>query len=85
MPADAIGTAFQFFAQRAATGFAIPEWLPLPDNLRYTAAVQHLDAIVYRIIGRRRDELQRQQQSRSLSSGKQVSNGMLHAVPCPVS
>jgi len=44
----------EYFAGRAATGFAIPEWLPLPDNLAYNRAVAELDEIVYRIIAKRR-------------------------------
>ena len=44
----------EYFAGRAATGFAIPEWLPLPDNLQYNRAVSDLEGIVYSIIAARR-------------------------------
>ncbi len=49
----------EYFAGRAATGFAIPEWLPLPDNLAYNKAVAELDEIVYRIITERPNRAQR--------------------------
>lgn len=53
----AIRTAFQFFSDRAATGFAVPEWLPTPANTAYSAAVRRLDAAVYGVIDRRAAEL----------------------------
>ena len=46
-----------YFASRAATGFAIPEWLPTPDNLQYNEAVSQLDEVVYRIIAQRKAQL----------------------------
>ena len=55
--AGAIRTAFEFFSQRAASGFAVPEWLPTPGNAAYAAAVRRLDAAVYGIIDRRAAEL----------------------------
>ena len=48
--ADAVKVAMNYFASRAATGFAIPEWLPTPDNGKYNDAVSRLDTIVYGII-----------------------------------
>ena len=56
-PAGAIRTAFEFFSQRAASGFAVPEWLPTPGNAAYAAAVRRLDAAVYGVIDRRAAEL----------------------------
>ncbi|CAI6011832.1 unnamed protein product [Closterium sp. NIES-65] len=53
----AISTAFDFFAKRATSMLIIPEWFPTPDNLQYTAAVQRLDGVVYRLIEERRKEM----------------------------
>lgn len=53
----AIQTAFEYFADRAALGFLIPEWLPTPDNARYHQAVDLLDAAVYSIIDARQRQL----------------------------
>lgn len=53
----AIAEALEYFVGRAATGFAIPEWLPTPGNSRYHAAVAQLDTAVYGIIDARRLEL----------------------------
>lgn len=50
----------EYFAGRAATGFAIPEWLPIPDNVQYNKAVSDLEAIVYSIIRKRRALADRQ-------------------------
>ncbi len=55
--AEAVRVAFEFFSQRAALGFAIPEWLPTPDNLQYHAAVSQLDSAVYGIIEDRKQQL----------------------------
>lgn len=44
----------EYFAGRAATGFVIPEWLPIPDNVQYNRAVSDLEGIVYNIITQRR-------------------------------
>ena len=49
-----------YFASRAATGFAIPEWLPTPDNGKYNDAVSRLDTIVYGIIRDRKSSGGRQ-------------------------
>lgn len=54
---EAVRVAFEFFSQRAALGFAIPEWLPTPDNLQYHAAVSQLDSAVYGIIEDRKQQL----------------------------
>ncbi|CAI5976927.1 unnamed protein product [Closterium sp. NIES-65] len=53
----AISTAFDFFAKRATSMLIIPEWFPTLDNLQYTAAVQRLDGVVYRLIEERRKEM----------------------------
>lgn len=55
---DSIRQAFRHFAQRSANGFIIPEWLPVPDNLQYNAAVHRLDSVIYSLIRQRRKELQ---------------------------
>lgn len=55
--AGAIRTAFEFFSQRAANGFAVPEWAPTPGNAAYAAAVRRLDRAVYGVIDRRAAEL----------------------------
>ena len=54
---DAVRVAFEFFSQRAALGFAIPEWLPTPDNVQYHSAVAKLDSAVYDIIADRQQQL----------------------------
>jgi cytochrome P450 len=54
---DSIQLAFEFFSRRSATGFIIPESVPTPDNLQFTAAVARLDKAVYGLIARRRTEL----------------------------
>lgn len=54
LSAEAVRVAMDYFAGRAATGFAIPEWLPTPDNVQYNRAVGQLDDIVYSIIRQRR-------------------------------
>ncbi|KAL3147617.1 hypothetical protein ABBQ38_014667 [Trebouxia sp. C0009 RCD-2024] len=54
---DAVRVAFEFFSQRAALGFAIPEWLPTPGNLQYHSAVAKLDTAVYSIIADRQQQL----------------------------
>ena len=50
----AIKEAFEFFGNRSSTGFIVPEWVPIPDNVRYNAAVARLDAAVYGLIAERR-------------------------------
>ena len=57
MSAEAVRVAFEFFSQRAALGFAIPEWLPTPNNLQYHSAVSRLDSAVYGIIQDRQQRL----------------------------
>lgn len=53
----AIQEAFGFFARRGAAALAIPEWVPTPDNLGFSAAVSRLDRAVYGLISERRREL----------------------------
>jgi cytochrome P450 len=55
---DSIQQAFEFFSRRSATAFIIPESVPTPDNLQFTAAVARLDRAVYGLIARRRKELE---------------------------
>lgn len=55
----AVAEAFEHFASRAATGFAVPEWAPTPDNARYAIAVRELDRVVYGLIARRREAVAR--------------------------
>jgi hypothetical protein len=57
LPADSVALAFRFFAERTATGFSLPEWLPTPSNLAYSAAVSQLDGVIYDLIRSRRNEL----------------------------
>lgn len=42
------------FNARMSNQYLIPTWLPTPSNLRYSRAIQKLDAIVYRIINQHR-------------------------------
>jgi hypothetical protein len=41
----AIERAFDFFARRGGSAFALPEWVPSPENLEFGAAVQQLDRV----------------------------------------
>jgi cytochrome P450 len=52
---DAIKEAFEFFGKRSATGMIVPEWVPIPDNFAYNAAVTRLDKAVYSLIRERRE------------------------------
>ena len=61
-----------YFASRAATGFAIPEWLPTPDNLQYNEAVSQLDEVVYCIIAQRKAQLAKA----GASESRKVSSSM---------
>ncbi len=74
MSVEAVRVAFEFFSQRAALGFAIPEWLPTPDNLQYHSAVSQLDSAVYGIIADRQQRLATAQASPQRS---QVSQQLL--------
>lgn len=74
---DAVRVAFEFFSQRAALGFAIPEWLPTPDNMQYHSAVSKLDSAVYGIIADRRQRLQHQQTPSSEGSQCLLDNLLL--------
>jgi cytochrome P450 len=50
----AVGRAFDAVTDEIAARFRrpifIPDWVPLPGNIRYTRGVRALDAVVYRII-----------------------------------
>lgn len=52
--ADAIGSAFDAVTDEIAARFRrpvfIPDWIPIPGNVRYRRGVATLDALVYRII-----------------------------------
>ena len=61
----AIKEAFEFFGNRSSTGFIVPEWVPIPDNVRYNA-VARLDAAVCG--PHRRETRQRGESSRDTSS-----------------
>jgi cytochrome P450 len=51
---DAVGSAFDAVTDEIAVRFRrpvfIPDWVPLPGNLRYTRGVRAMDEVVYRII-----------------------------------
>jgi len=51
---DAVGRAFDAVTDEIAARFRrplfIPDWVPLPGNLRYLRGARALDALVYRII-----------------------------------
>eukprot|EP00892_Ulva_mutabilis_P002433 jgi/Ulvmu1/12190/UM085_0054.1 len=70
---DSIRQAFKHFSQRSANGFIVPEWLPVPDNLQYNAAVHRLDTVIYSLISQRRQELS----ARSPASGEGEAPGDL--------
>ncbi|KAK9829411.1 hypothetical protein WJX72_005691 [[Myrmecia] bisecta] len=78
----AIETAFRFFASRTGNVLALPEWVPTPDNLQYSAAVARLDAAVYKIIANRRNLLASSQQTTAclldklLTSQDEAGQGM---------
>lgn len=75
--AEAVRMAFEFFSQRAALGFAIPEWLPTPNNLEYHAAVSQLNSAVYGIIEDRKQRLSALQASSQYSQvGNSSCNGL---------
>lgn len=56
--ADAIGRAFDAVTDEIAARFRrpvfIPDWIPLPGNLRYRGGVATLDKLVYRMIAEHR-------------------------------
>ena len=52
----AIKEAFEFFGRRSAAGMIVPEWVPIPDNFAYNAAVTRLDKAVYSLIAERRQK-----------------------------
>ena len=80
MLADAVRVAFEFFSQRAALGFAIPEWLPTPNNMQYHSAVSRLDSAVYGIIADRQQRLKKQQMPPP--KGSQVCHPLGRAASC---
>ena len=57
---DEVGAAFDVavreIAVRFRRPFPIPEWVPLPSNLRFRRAVRQLDTLVYQMIRRPRGE-----------------------------
>jgi cytochrome P450 len=54
-----VGSAFDHAVAEVAARFRrpifIPDWLPIPGNVRYMRAVRKLDAVVYRFIAEHRD------------------------------
>jgi cytochrome P450 len=57
MIVESVEKAFTYFTNRGAAALALPEWVPLPDNVEFVAAVKQLDDVVYYIIATRRTEL----------------------------
>jgi len=57
---EQIGASFEVVVQEIAVRFrrpfAVPDWVPLPSNLRYRRAVRQLDRLVYGIIRQPRRE-----------------------------
>lgn len=60
-----IREAFEFFAQRSSAAFTLPEWVPVPENIRFNVAVSRLDKAVYKLIADRRDDILRNRSPRS--------------------
>jgi cytochrome P450 len=50
----AMETLMQNFAASTARPFIVPQWLPIPSNLRSAAAVRRLDRVLFKIIAGRR-------------------------------
>ncbi len=72
---DSIQQAFEFFSKRSTTAFIIPESVPTPENLQFTAAVARLDKAVYSLIARRRQELASSLPINEASSSENRMNG----------
>jgi cytochrome P450 len=57
---EAVGGAFDSVTDEIAVRFRrpffIPDWIPLPGNLRYRAGVRALDTVVYRMIREHHDK-----------------------------
>jgi cytochrome P450 len=51
---NAFNTAIEQIAVRFRRPFKIPDWIPLPDNIRYTRAIRELDRLIYGFIRDRR-------------------------------
>jgi cytochrome P450 len=51
---ESMETVNEFFANSPEAIVMLPRWVPTPRNRRMTAAVGRLDALIYRIIARRR-------------------------------
>src|SRR5262249_55345810 len=55
-----VGEAFEVVVRQIAVRFRrpvfVPDWVPLPSNLRYRRAGRQLDALVYRILRQPRPE-----------------------------
>ncbi|HEY0304975.1 MAG TPA: cytochrome P450, partial [Longimicrobiales bacterium] len=85
--ADAIGTAFDAVTDEIAARFRrpifIPDWIPIPGNVRYNRGVRTLNDLVYRIIREHRangaqggDLLSMLMQARD-EDGNQMNDGQL--------
>ena len=53
---DAARAVTDRFSPRGSLPFHVPDWVPLPRNLRYRRAVDRLDAFVDRLLAERRAE-----------------------------
>jgi cytochrome P450 len=51
---DVFDVILSHFARPALVWFLLPEWLPLPENLRFRGAIRRLDRIIYGLISERR-------------------------------
>ncbi|MEK6243013.1 MAG: cytochrome P450 [Pseudomonadota bacterium] len=49
-----IGTVLEFFTRLSSPFLKLSLWLPLPSSLRFRKAVRDLDAVIYRLIERRK-------------------------------
>lgn len=74
---DSIQQAFEFFSRRSITSFIIPESVPTPDNLQFTAAVARLDTAVYGLISRRRAELEENNRNQNMSETNNKDSDLL--------
>ena len=51
---NAFNTTIEQIAVRFRRPFKIPDWVPLPENLKYTRAIRELDRLIYGFIRERR-------------------------------
>eukprot|EP00899_Mesostigma_viride_P008402 jgi/Mesvir1/17563/Mv08806-RA.1 len=72
---EATFTVFSLWKARAVAMIAVPEWVPLPDNLRLRAAVAYVDSLVERIVKARQEEDRVRGRSRTPRAGDAGSGG----------